>query len=321
MTSKGHKVLDASKKIRNNEPRSAQTKKLQPVLLIGAQKSGSSYLYNLLTQDPIFATAKLKEPKIFATVERQGLDFFSFFEISEQKRIAIDATTAYLHIACVAERAKKQLGSDTPIIAVLRDPVERAVSAYLHEVKHGRELRRPDEVFSLPTETSAKVIEAEAEAIDRAWRSGQIQPHGAPKRRYHDQFFQFRYVSNSLYCQQLAPWLHHFNDVRLIDFSSLKAEPDATLNKVRASLGLDIDRLHSLETSKNETRMKIRTAFVENCRLAYDFRRPSSLLVFFRLKSLISSFKHQKPTVPDQLGRLLRQEFDNLRKSETVIWL
>lgn len=291
-----------------------------PILLIGAQKSGSSYLFRLIAQDPSIARARLKEPKILSKPMHDGSAFLSHFSIGPDHRFVLDGSVSYLHVAGTAARAAAELGTDIPVLAVLRDPVERAVSGYLHEVKHGRELRAPDEVFDLPPDP-AEAIAAEDQAINAAWRRGLIQPHKPPSARYSDPVFQFRYVANSWYRNQLSPWLAAFANLRLVDFAALRSDPAGIAAQVHAWLGLPATAPVSIRQASNPTVLSLWTALRENRALAHDHVRPGLLDVWGRQRALFRRLRTDKPSLPVGLAETLRGEFDLLKQEEAARWL
>lgn len=291
-----------------------------PILLIGAQKSGSTYLFRLIAQDSSIARAQLKEPKILSMPMHDGSEFMSHFSVRAEHRFVLDGSVSYLHVSGTAERAVAQLGTDIPVIAVLRDPVARAVSGYLHEVKHGRELRPPEAVFDLPTDPAA-AVEAEDRTVKAAWHCGLIQPHNSPSARFRDQLSAFRYVTNSWYRSQLDPWLEAYSNLRLVDFGALCSDPAGVATKVRAWLGLPASEPVSIHQASNPTVLRFWTALRENRALEYDHIRPSSLEVWRRQRALFRLLETYKPSLPAGLTEKLREEFERLKHEESTRWL
>lgn len=123
--------------------------------IIGAQKSGTTQLADLLGQHPEVCLAKTKEPDIFSGQWSRGLESFRG-EFSNLEGICLDASTSY-SCAClpdyypqdqnvesgfngVAPRIKETC-PEAQFIYLLRDPVARTFSSYWHEVRAGRETR------------------------------------------------------------------------------------------------------------------------------------------------------------------------------------
>ncbi len=100
---------------------------------------------------------------------------------------------------------------DVRLIAIVRDPVERAFSDYLMNVRDGRE-----------HDDFASALDAQAERAER----------GAPTGYY---------VSTGFYGAQLQPYLEHFGRQRLLVVlaEDLRADQDATLASIFGFLGVD----------------------------------------------------------------------------------
>jgi hypothetical protein len=130
-------------------------------LIIGAGKSGTTSLYHYLKQHPEIFMSPVKEPKFFALegvgiyfrgpgdkeVMTQTSDNRAVLEIGEYERLfdgaggakALgEASPIYLHSPQAPARIRHYI-PDAKLVAVLRNPIDRAYSAYLHQVRDGRE--------------------------------------------------------------------------------------------------------------------------------------------------------------------------------------
>ncbi len=121
-------------------------------LVIGAAKSGTTSLYHYLKQHPQVYMSPTKEPKFFA-FEGRKLDFRGpgyrtvvtdieeyralFAGVSGEKAIG-EASAMYLYVPEAADRIRRYV-PEARLVAMLRNPVDRAYSAYLHRVREGRE--------------------------------------------------------------------------------------------------------------------------------------------------------------------------------------
>ena len=124
-------------------------------LLIGAQKSGTSWLWDKLDQHPGTDLPPTKEIHYFGGVEnfRQGGEsYYANFAGLSPEKLTGEASTSYLYdrmpywhnksrdieydesLPPIPELVAHEL-PDIRIIAVLRDPVHRAISAYRHWLK------------------------------------------------------------------------------------------------------------------------------------------------------------------------------------------
>lgn len=124
--------------------------------IVGAAKCGTTSLDNYLGQHPDLFIAAQKECNFFSIPEMpkqfqgSGDDVFQSNLISsssEYERMFADAlpgqlcgesSVAYLYYPGVAQRIH-EMCPDAKIIIMLRNPIRRAYSAYLHLVRDGRE--------------------------------------------------------------------------------------------------------------------------------------------------------------------------------------
>lgn len=119
--------------------------------IIGAQRSGTTLLYDLLDQHPDIEMAQPKrpEPKFFLNAENvaKGRGFYEDKHFSgPAKRIRGEKSTSYIEYPQVGRRIR-ELYPEAKIVVMLRDPVERAVSNYHFSVKNGLEHRPIDQAI------------------------------------------------------------------------------------------------------------------------------------------------------------------------------
>ena len=118
-------------------------------LCIGAQKCGTTWLASAVAQHPEVGTGRKKELHFFDQREAyaRGLDWYeSQFRTTAQTRAIGEFTPNYWRTVGT-DTGTNLLGSadriadaypDLQLIVCLRDPVDRAVSAYFHNIKAGR---------------------------------------------------------------------------------------------------------------------------------------------------------------------------------------
>jgi hypothetical protein len=126
---------------------------LPDFIIIGAQKGGTSFLYHLLTRHPLVEPAARKELHFF--------DGPGFFEKGAEwyrrcfprpkwydgrKSITGEATPYYLFDPPVAERMAGVV-PQARLIALLRNPIDRAYSHYQMQVKRSTETRTFEEAI------------------------------------------------------------------------------------------------------------------------------------------------------------------------------
>src|SRR5215204_6554456 len=122
-------------------------------VIIGAQKGGTSFLYHLLTRHPLVEPAARKELHFFDNPEHfdRGVEWYRrcFPRPSwkdGQKSITGEATPYYLFDPSVAKRMA-QVAPQARLIALLRNPIDRAYSHYQMQVKRGLESRTFEEAI------------------------------------------------------------------------------------------------------------------------------------------------------------------------------
>jgi hypothetical protein len=132
-------------------------------LIAGAQKAGTTYLYQELCAHPHVLPALTKEIHYFDAHYDRDLDWYLGFFPRAAKlamgRITGEASPDYLVHPLAAQRIAKDL-PDTKVIILLRDPVKRAFSQFLHERRLGYEsISSFQEALDLETERLAGELE------------------------------------------------------------------------------------------------------------------------------------------------------------------
>jgi Sulfotransferase family len=128
------------------------------VFLVGAMRAGTTSLYHYLATHPDIYPTPLKEPRFFclpSPASSDISDYESLFAGQASERWAFEASTHYTRYPKhrgVPERIRAAF-PEARFIYIVRHPIDRIASAYLHWRAHGRE-RRPFEeaVLSEPSE-------------------------------------------------------------------------------------------------------------------------------------------------------------------------
>lgn len=104
-------------------------------LCIGAPKCGTTSLFEILSQHPEIGLSSFKEPHFFNNDLNweKGLEWYenNYFSKLDSKVIG-EFTPTYLSSYSSPLRIKNSLGPDVKFIVLLRNPVERSYSHYLH---------------------------------------------------------------------------------------------------------------------------------------------------------------------------------------------
>jgi hypothetical protein len=190
--------------------------RLPTFVIIGAQKSGTSSLARYLSGHPqVFISAR-KEIHFFEWKQyERGADWYArHFAHATDAAAVGEATPTYLYFPLVPERMA-QVVPDCRLIAILRDPIDRAYSHYWMNRAHGLEdLEFPD------------AVEREAARL----ASGDM----LSLRRYS-------YLDRGRYLEQLTRFTPLFGRDRLLVllFDDLRERPDEVFDEVCRFLGID----------------------------------------------------------------------------------
>ncbi len=132
--------------------------KLPNFLIIGAAKGGTTSLYVYLKQHPDIFMSVPKEPTFFGNEGNDGrfngphdedrayhsrvitsfADYAALFRAVDQQKAVGEASVYSLYLPSAPVQIKKYI-PQALMFAVLRNPADRAYSAYLHVVRQGRE--------------------------------------------------------------------------------------------------------------------------------------------------------------------------------------
>jgi len=254
--------------------------------VIGAAKSGTTSLHHYLGQHPDVFVSLAKEPRFFAfhpepAWEMAGPRDAEWLRTSKEFVVEEDAYRAMFAGACERARGESSVVYlDTPvaaeriaarvpdarIIALLRDPADRAWSQYLQNRRYGLE------PYTL---RAALAVEEERIAAGWAWR--------------------YLYRSRSLYHRNLQPWLRHFPPERILVLltEDLADNPRSTLARAFAFLGVDPAVRVDTRVRHNQTRHR-------RGRLRRPPHRPLDPAL---RREMIEDFRDDVLALQDLLGR------------------
>jgi hypothetical protein len=175
-------------------------------LIIGAMKSGTTSVYGHLKEHPDVFMPAHKEPEFFSdeTVWKKGVSWYeSLFNGRSTEKAVGEASTGYAKYPAfpyAAERIAKLL-PDVKLIYVIRSPIERIYSHYVHNYYAGREMRNLNEA----------VLEDE------------------------------HYIQVSRYYMQIEHYLKYFprENLKVVILDDLKTEPLAVMQDIYQFLGVD----------------------------------------------------------------------------------
>jgi hypothetical protein len=147
--------------------------------ILGAPKSGTTALCHALEKHPSVHLSTPKEPYYFEAEYERGTEFYwhTYFAAGWRGQPLIgDARAAHLYLPYVPRRIYDTV-SDARLVAILRNPVERAFSHWWMQRCHGREPFGFDDALRENRAAIGRGDSYEGERAERLWRA-----HIAPQR-------------------------------------------------------------------------------------------------------------------------------------------
>lgn len=196
---------------------------LPDFLGIGAQKSGTTTLHQLLELHPNVFVPQRKELHYFTMHSHRSMGWYAscFQGASSSQRIG-EVTPYYLYHAPAAERIAARL-PQVRIIVMLRDPVSRAISHYFHSVRLGVETLSIEDAF----------------AAERLRLSGSADPMALPVPGSFSHLHH-SYLDRSRYEVQLSRWLAMFprSQLLIIRSEDMFEAPTHAWNQIQSFLDI-----------------------------------------------------------------------------------
>lgn len=199
---------------------------LPSVLIVGAQRAGTSSLFKYLSGHPDLARGARKEVGFFShSYDRSEAWYRAHFPLAATlgRRRAFEATPDYLLHPAAPRRAARLLGQVDALV-FLRDPAERAFSHYLH-------LKR----IGIETLSFKDALSAEPDRLGPFLESPDSASPADLKR-----FLAFSYVERGRYGEQLNRWARDFPSAKLhvYFFRDLRTDPATLLKEIESDIGI-----------------------------------------------------------------------------------
>lgn len=243
--------------------------------MVGAPKTGTSSFYNYLSQHPEIFVPAVKELHYFSYPEvsdtyydipfvKNEAEYLACYEDRRNEKAAGDLSPSYLLYPKAAERIRI-FQPDARIIISLRNPVKRAISHYLMDVRLGCQDRPLAEFL---------------------------------ERTEDNRLFYREYIEIGMYSKQIQLYLEKFGpeNVLILLYEDLVRDSGACIAEVFKHLGVDesypIDmKLHNVFSMPRSG--FVRTLFQSGLAKQMGSRLPDGL------KRAVKSFTHSRKR-PDQ---------------------
>jgi len=283
------------------------------LIVIGASRSGTTSLHRYLQQHPQIFMSSQKETRFF-THEEHGANHKGVADAYAYNRKVITDPDVYRQL--FEERAPGQLtGESSPVylyrskrtaeriqhhvpeaklIAIFRNPVDRAYSDFLNMVRLGWE----------PLHVFRRALEEEQQRIQADWSS----------------FYHYR--EKGFYAQQLRVYLRRFDrkQMKFFLFRDLREDPGEVMSELFAFLGVDPEVLVDTESKHNRSglpRSHILHRLLTHPVAEWTMRGP---LRTIRTTLRDWNTAYEKPPMDPGVRQDLEEEFrDDIRELETLI--
>jgi hypothetical protein len=212
----------------------SQIRLMPDFIIIGAQRCGTTSLYNYLISHPCIAPALWKEVHFFDINYERGSAWYRahfptslykyYVEQVRKRALVIGESSPYYIFHPLAPRRVFEMIPEVRLIALLRNPVDRAFS------HHRREARKGFETLSFED-----AIQREEERLRG----------GADTMFQNENYYSFNhqhysYLFRGVYVDQLKAWMSFFSRERILILKSedFFDDPSATLRQVVEFLNL-----------------------------------------------------------------------------------
>lgn len=212
--------------------RTASKRPLPDFLVIGGQRCGTTSLFRAL-----MGHAQIRRP-----VMHKGVNYFDLnypkgedwyrghfpVRANDDRTQVFDSSGYYMCHPMAAERIAADL-PNVKIIAMVRDPVERAYSAYKHELARGFEWEK----------SFGRALE-----LEDARLAGEVEKIRADPNYYSFNHRHHAYRRRGEYAALMAPFIEGLgrDNVLLIESERFFATPEPEFRRITAFLGID-DRM------------------------------------------------------------------------------
>jgi hypothetical protein len=211
----------------------ARWRPLPDFLIVGAKRTGTTTLWKALEKHPGMASmwprfAKIKSPHYFDLRFERGIDWYRGhfpMELPGRSRKILGEADPYCLFHPLVPARVAETVPDMRLIALLRDPIDRAVSHHWDRVREGIE----------PLTELADAIEAEPGRV-----AGKRDAILRGEVLADDDYEHFSYVTRGMYAEQLRHWLDYFPAEQLLVARSedLYRDPQAVYDRVCEHVGL-----------------------------------------------------------------------------------
>jgi hypothetical protein len=257
------------------------------LFIVGVPRAGTTSLWHYLGCHPDIFTAAVKEPHFFSARKPRFAPsigderrYLSLYRGAGVQRYLCDASAGYLYDPVAAE-AIRHRSPQAKIIASLRDPVERAFSAYLGSIRYGERRSFEEAIYQQSSDGS------------REW-----SPH----------------VAAGFYSDPLARYIRLFGreSVHALFFEELISDPESELRRVFEFLGVEADLAATIDFKPYNRFARPRNRLAATISSSRRLRRASRLVLPIAARDWIDkrlNVPRQRPAMEPEVRQLLERAY------------
>lgn len=278
-------------------------------LILGAQKAGTTSLYFYLAQHPEIYMSPVKEPHFFTFGDgntnykdpdfdpnRLVIDFQAyqslFDGVTNEKAIG-EASPSYLYNPRAVQQIKTYIPS-AKFIAVLRNPIERAFSNYMHCRRDGRE------TFS----TFESALAQETQRINSGWSD------------------LWHYQQQGFYFEQLSRYFANFNpnQIKIFLYDDFQKKPHEMVKQILEFLDVDPTWTPDISAKHNVSGVPRNSLALNIIKGAKPFNRAFKRIVPSTTRKALRELILVRPTISTSVRESLEElYFEDVLKVQALI--
>lgn len=271
------------------------------VILIGAQKCGTTSLYNWIAQHPeVYGHPGMKDYNFFAKdelYEGLGIDWFKK-QFKTKSKIVLHGSVTYAYFQKAAPRIHN-FNPNVKIIMVVRNPAERARSAFYDLIKIGQ-----------VDKTSFEKIIAESQEIIYKGKS-QLEDS-----------FMLNVLEQGDYFSQINEYSKYFSakQIKLISFEGLTDNPSDTMKDVFKFLGVADTFLPNFKriNESGEPRSKLFLKVIQSIKIPTRIKRFLPVASITKFKVYLIRGLNSKPIKKDPMNPETRDFLNSFYKEQNI---
>lgn len=288
-------------------------------LIIGSAKSGTTSIAQYLNQHPQIYISPIKEP-FFFSFQEEKIDFCGpgdhlslrlavnnlesyeklFDGVSSETSIG-EASTSYLYTPQAAKRIYNRL-PNVKLIAVLRHPVDKAYSSFLHQLREGYE----------PLTDFSEALRQENRRIQSNW------------------MYFWHYRNNGFYYSKLKRYYDLFprEQIKVYLYDDFRKNPYEFIKNILNFLDVDGSFVPDLSVKYNISGIPRSRLFYNLITKNKFVKKSCKLLVPRSFRQKVRSYSLAKPELPEDLRQSLLSQYQedivklqNLIRRDLSLWL